>query len=486
MFPPTKSTKDTDPKKMSATTLTLVSGSGKSGAVQGALLAGKSHVKPRSAGRNHTANLEVKDEENRALASKMADTIEHYTEERKIVHLNIQPKWKRKLSTGWTINRPLLYPKTPPPNPFESHRGSQGTPAGKADEQKPSCLESDGHTLTNFGAHNDGSENESKGTGPRRNSIQINIEGSDKDLEHVTDKADSKENESDTSNSESGTETGVDDKSTQCEPPEQLGTNTEKMEPSKEEQKREDEPSPRKFHANITDRSKSNDILNFISVDDCKMVMRYRPRRVIDTQDTMILPSSSGKHDHVPISDWDRNDLITSSKKNTDQECSTQNTPIRLSQGTEKTTLSPSQVQSRVQAYRDMYNTYSNRKAEDKVQRPSSAAVEKAFEVLLDRNLKPSKGRRVRPHSSPAVLPRARPGSGRTQSSDSSCHEPIFQHLNAKLRRQMYDMVDTQWYRTKLKFQRCKSGYAKTKSRLPVQFHQPRLSWMSDEAFDQE
>ena len=154
-------------------------------------------------------------------------------------------------------------------------------------------------------------------------------------------------------------------------------------------------------------------------------------------------------------------------------------------------TIPPSQqVQSRVPAYKELYEACSRRGPGDKAPRPSSAAVEKAFGVLLDRHFQACQSTR-RPLSSPPQLPASR-RAGRHQhnhhndnhdsSTSTAAPSARFQQLNATLRQHMYDFVDSRWRSAKIKFQRSKSGYTRSatkKGRMITS--SPKLSWMSDE-----
>ena len=150
------------------------------------------------------------------------------------------------------------------------------------------------------------------------------------------------------------------------------------------------------------------------------------------------------------------------------------------------------QVQSRVPAYKEMYEMFRKRTPEDKVQRPSSAAVEKAFGILLDPEFQACLSSR-RPLSGPPHLPRNPSRNGDhdhdhhdrsfAAPSSSSCPPSAkFQQLNATLRQHMYDIVDSRWNCTKLKFQRSRSGYTRSamkKGRMITS--SPKPSWASEE-----
>ena len=135
-----------------------------------------------------------------------------------------------------------------------------------------------------------------------------------------------------------------------------------------------------------------------------------------------------------------------------------------------------------MQAYKEMYDTYSRRTPEDKVQRPSSAAVEKAFEVLLDRKFQACQSSR-RPLSSPPQVPASRNSSIHNHSFSSGSTPSVrFQQLNATLRQHMYDFVDSRWHGTKMKFEKSKSGYTRSAmKRGRMITSSPKLSWMPDE-----
>ncbi|KAL8575775.1 hypothetical protein ACOMHN_004962 [Nucella lapillus] len=456
MFPPNKSTSKTRAVNLPATLWTRP---GKASGVKSAVLTGQAVVKPQ------TADRYVADEKKTVLAAKMADTNDHYVHERKTVHLHIQPEFKRKLSTGWTINRPMLYPKVPPPPPPENLLVDIPAYLMKNEENVMEVCQ-------------DGSS-QSKGSTPNAEKFDV--------PKIVTSKCYTEKNgvpkivsisEADGHDShEDFDESGGDfkTKGTQCVPPD---ADLHEADPPGKEVG-EDLLTPKSRNKPvISDRSTSNSILNVLSVDDCKMVMRYRPMRVIDTQESMILPPSKPPlPKNLEESDGDEED------RDDHAPSSTQHTPIRLSQGSNRTTLTPSQVNSRVHAYREMYNTYSKRTPEAKVLRPSSAAVEKAFDVLLDKEFQACQSSR-RPLSCPSKANRhCRPSSRASDhSSVMSTPSTKFRQLNTTLRQQMYDLLDSRWHSTKMKFHRTKNGYSKSdmkKARMVTS--SPKELWGSDE-----
>lgn len=324
MFPPNKSTARGHSAGSSAR---LWSGPGKRNSVRSAVLTGRAGVPSGSAGKGRqpvggVARVGVGsgDESSTALAVKMAESEGHYAQERKVVHLHIQPEWKRKLSTGWTINRPMLYPKVPPPAPPDNLLVDIPDYLVRNEEKRMEVSPA--------------SSSKSKASAP----------GSVKpDLPSAADLC------SDDSGSSKGpdlnNEYGVDchplDKGTQCEAvEEELGEEEEEEVGGKPVCEGEETASPRaQYKPVISDRSTSNDILNVLSVDDCKMMLRYRPVRIVGTHDSMILPPSKPHAPH-PEKDGVSGDVIPEDNASV----STQNTPIRLSHGSARTTLSHNQV----------------------------------------------------------------------------------------------------------------------------------------------
>lgn len=315
MFPPNKSTV----RGHSASSSTrLWSTPGKRTSVRSAVLTGKAGVKPGSA----DADRSVADPKNTALAAKMAESADHYVQERKVVHLNIQPVWKRKLSTGWTINRPLLYPKNPPPPPPESLL-----------VDIPEYLVRNGEKRLEVSL----ASSASKSKPSTSSSLSLEIPNT-VDLSEQTD---DNENAKAIDNDEYvDSHSHANSKGTQCEPFDEVGEEDVDEKPQGEAE--EETMSPRtRYKLIITDRSTSNDILNVLSVDDCKMMLRYRPARVIDTHDSMILPPSKSHNAHLDPDREDSGDVVS---EDAASSTSTQNTPIRLSHGSARTTLSHTQV----------------------------------------------------------------------------------------------------------------------------------------------
>ncbi|KAK7113457.1 uncharacterized protein [Littorina saxatilis] len=454
MFPPNKSTvrsHSASPSKQ------LWSSPGKRNPVKSVVLTGQPGVKHQP---SHVRDRRLDDEKHTALAAKMADNTNHYAQERKIVHLNIHPDWKRKLSTGWTINRPLLYPKVPPPPPPDNLLVDIPDYLVRNEDNKMEVCSLQGPPKRKSSSN--GSDNsETAHVASRRPS----------ELKRLSIQKDVSDELKDSKEDDAGND--FKNKGTQCEP------DTDRK-PSTNEEETE---TPRSRNRPIVSaRSSSNGILNVLSVDDCKMIMRHRPVRVIDTHDTMFLPPPKLSVHKESREDGCDDDVIPEEDEDvgSNDVTTTQNTPIRLSQGrgSARTTLTPSQVNSRVNAYREMYDTYSKMTPEAKVTRPSSAAVQKAFDVLLDKKFQAVQSSR-RPLSSPSKLLQPRPSSrtGSHASSPGSAPSLRFQQLNNTLRQQMYDYLDTHWFHTKLRFQRTKNGYTRSamkKGRMITS--SPRLS----------
>ena len=355
MFPPNKSTARGQSAGVSPSPSARLwsSSPGRRSGVRSAVLTGKAAVKPPAGGpqggggaggggggggaggggkakggRPATVAVVVADDEkNTALAAKMADSAEHYSQERRTVHLHIQPQWKRKLSTGWTINRPLLYPKVPPPPPPENLLVDIPDYLVRGEERRRAAGES-----------SPGGSSTKGGKASTSGFVNLDIP----DIADLSEQGGDKERDKDPDDAD------VKDKGTQwCEAAsgggedESVGKAPGEEEEEKEKEAVAEAVSPRsRYKPIISDRSTSNDILNVLSVDDCRMMMRYRPARVVDTQDFMILPSSKS---HVAQHHPDKEDDGDDATKDT-ATATSQNTPIRLSQGSARTTLSHTQV----------------------------------------------------------------------------------------------------------------------------------------------
>ncbi|XP_076458387.1 uncharacterized protein LOC143292090 [Babylonia areolata] len=470
MFPPNKSTSKT---RSIHTPATLWTRPGKKDdEVKGAVLSGKAGVKPRPG--SHARYVE--DEKNTALAARVNDTDGHYVQERRTVQLHIQPEFKRKLSTGWTINRPMLYPSVPPPAPPENLLVDIPDYLVKNEDNRMEvCQEGSSQRKASAASVSE------KLNGPKIIDVTVNIAPAEKAEDPETEGATETAENSFYTDCES--EGAFKSRGTQCVAADEKVPDLQQGKAGGEEA--EDRLTAEcQYRPTITDRSISNSILNVLSVDDCRMNMRYRPVRVIDTQESMILPPS--KSPLPPPSQARESEGEGEEGGPEDSTVTDLNTPIRLSQGSARTTLTPTQVKSRVNAYREMYNTYSKRTPEDKVLRPSSAAVEKAFEVLLDKEFQACQSSR-RPLSCPPKARPSRPCSrGSNQSSTlSSTPSTKFQQLNATLRKQMYDFVDSRWLNARVKFQRTKNGYSKDKSAMKrarmVTSSPKQASWVSEE-----
>lgn len=328
-------------------------------------------------------NSELKDHEMATFSDKLVTTDNGSKEKHSTVLLAFQPKLQHKLLTGWTIKR---------------HRCLTGFPAPIL--PKPQHLDG----LKYSGHANDHSLNLHHGTcNQTATGLQTKAVLEDED-----------------SNSTCGTSRGqnVPDKSTACQ------NQSETQEQSKEEKE-----SSLEFHKekSITmgNRSNSNNILNVLSEDDCKIAIRYHPLRVTDTRNSMTVLKNRS---HTSIPNKDRQE--DNSDSNIEYHYS--NTPNHLSNGTIIST-SPSQMWSSAIASRSGYG---------KRIYQASNAIEKAFDNLQLNSKYPT----IHDQNTDKM------------HDERSVYNTRFQQLNSKLRQQMYHLVDTKSHQLKLKYDRNKSA----------------------------
>lgn len=314
-----------------------------------------------------------------ATSAKMDDVARFHKEEEKTVYLKIQPERKQKLSTGWTINRPMLY---------SAHLSLTSQLSPETETKEPILSQMASTTMA-----------DSIGTECYTNLIDSKWATKDMTfhISHVHS----------------------------CE--------LESAEESEQEQatKEDDKWISQATNPVILDRSTSNSILNVLSVDDCRMSMRYRPTRVVLSQQDMMVsrPLHTDEEDSSNVN-------VCAAAKHQQAD----HTPFRVSRVSGQTTLSPSTSQPHVAYNQKPYHKHMGLATTEDVLCSSSAAVERAFDEMLGKTFSTRSVDRPHTNRHHNLLNRAH----------SVCHGQTrrFGQLNHFLRESMWKFVESRRHKT--------------------------------------
>ncbi|XP_071105883.1 uncharacterized protein [Haliotis cracherodii] len=164
----------------------------------------------------------------------------------------------------------------------------------------------------------------------------------------------------------------------------------------------------------VCDRSQSNNLLNVMSIDDCKMGLRYRPQRVINTHEL------------------ERCDDSTNGDSNIDENGNAY--PLRISQGTGSgmTPVSQTRINSLLSAQKIKHKHLVINGNNLAPERPQSAILARAFDTILQENSM---------LSAPLHPKEVRFFAGSKDMGYSPSGKHIYQRLNSTLKNKMNNVV---------------------------------------------
>ncbi|XP_046560320.1 uncharacterized protein LOC124269346 [Haliotis rubra] len=172
--------------------------------------------------------------------------------------------------------------------------------------------------------------------------------------------------------------------------------------------------APEGRKAIVCDRSQSNNLLNVMSIDDCKMGLRYRPQRVISSHEL------------------ERCDDSTNGDSNIDENGNAH--PLRISQGTGSgmTPVSQTRINSLLSAQRIKHKHLVINGNNVAPERPQSAILARAFDTILQENSM---------LSAPLHPKEVRFFAGSKDMGYPANGKHIYQRLNSTLKNKMNNVV---------------------------------------------